>query len=47
MLELINLFPETRFLRCRNNSQIDHQCGGVSSLLIIIVLLLILALKLT
>ena len=46
MLEQINLFPETRYFRCKQSSQIDHQCGGIASLLIILTLLTIFTIKL-
>ena len=45
-LESINLFPETRYFRCKSKSELDHQCGGFASLLIIITLLVILSIKL-
>ena len=46
MLEAINLFPETRYLRVRKNYELDHKCGGCASLLIMTTLFVLLVVKL-
>lgn len=46
MLESINLFPETKFLRSNNDVEMDHKCGGLSSLGILFALVTVLLFKL-
>ena len=46
ILEYINLFPESRYLRCRSRPDFDHKCGGLVSLLIMAILLALLVVKL-
>ena len=46
MLESFNLFPESRYLRVRKNAELNHKCGGLASIFIIIVLLVILTYEL-
>lgn len=46
MIEAFNLFPESRYLRIRKSSELDHKCGGIASLAIILVLLIIMSIKL-
>jgi hypothetical protein len=46
VLEFINLFPESRYLRCRNRPDFDFKCGGLASLLILTTLLTLLVVKL-
>ena len=46
MLESFNLFPETRYFKVKGSAELDHKCGGFSSLFIIIICLVILIIKL-
>ena len=46
MLESINLFPETRYFRVKRSAELDHKCGGLSSLFIITVCIVMLVIKL-
>jgi hypothetical protein len=46
VLETINLFPESRYLRCRNRPDFDHKCGGIVSLFILTALFALLVVKL-
>ena len=46
VLETINLFPESRYLRCRNRPDFDHKCGGIVSLFILTAMLALLVFKL-
>jgi len=46
MIEYLNLFPESRYLRVRRTPELDHKCGGIASLAILVVLFVIMILKL-
>ena len=46
MLKTLNLFPESRFFKVKKSEELDHKCGGVSSLFILGVCLAVLILKL-
>ena len=37
MLEFFNLFPETRYFRIGGSANLYHQCGGISTILILLV----------
>jgi hypothetical protein len=47
MLESVNLFPFTGFLRVKREPEVNHKCGGLSSLIIIVILVSLLIMKLT
>ena len=38
MIESINLFPYIRFLRIKGDHELNHTCGGVTSLIQILVI---------
>jgi len=46
IIEFFNLFPESRYLRCRSRPDFDYKCGGVASLLILAIMLTLLITKL-
>lgn len=46
VLEYINLFPESKYLRCKKRPDFDHKCGGFVSLLILFIIFTLLVVKL-
>ena len=46
MLEALNMFPESRYFKVKKNAELDHQCGGLSSLFVITVCITLLCIKL-
>jgi hypothetical protein len=46
MLESISLFPESRFFRVKGDPEVNHTCGGCSSIIVILACVAILAFKL-
>ena len=46
LLENLNLFPETRYLRCRRGYQLDNRWGGLAGIIIIALIVVILSVKL-
>ena len=46
MLKTLNLFPESRFFKVKKSEELDHKCGGISSLFILSVCLAVLVVKL-
>ncbi len=39
MLKNINFFPYTQFLRVNSKEKIDHNCGGIASIIILAIII--------
>lgn len=45
MLQAINLFPYSQYLRVNRKEKIDHKCGGIASLIILTIIFLLFIFK--